>query len=400
MKMLKMIGIPILILLLVIPAIAVTTLDYGSIELSSNGATDSGHFYETWDLTACPMTISSTYDATRMVDDAGAHAWTEFGVRTVGDSDFNPTWDVEGSGVWLATDYDWTVNTFDPDPVGFPTLDLDDKLILQKAGGHGEGDYNLPSAPPASGNNHRFWWDRDGVDPWQNPATANTGGIYQFVLTLQKTTDSAGTAYMKIRNLDQGFETDGNWNTIELTPAGMTFTGDMKQMQVFYGLYGYGAPHTAGLNDISVTGCLVLVDGMATGGGWYIPEAGNDEFGPKFIGEIPDGKATFGFIAKQKDGKSSGNLEFQYHADNFKFKSTAYESVTVSSTQAIFWGVGTIEGREGTFKFRVNAFDADKTPNTSDNDRFAIRIWTDDVDNPVHRSQGDLSGGQIVVHKK
>jgi hypothetical protein len=139
---------------------------------------------------------------------------------------------------------------------------------------------------------------------------------------------------------------------------------------------------------------------MATGGGWYIPEEGTDEFGSKFVGENSGGKATFGFIAKQKDGKSSGNLEFKYHADNFNFKSTSYDSVTVSSTQAIFWGVGTIEGREGTFKFRVNAFDADKTPNASDNDRFAIRIWTDDVDNPVHRSQGDLSGGQIVVHKK
>lgn len=61
--------------------------------------------------------------------------------------DFNPTWMTEGSGVWLATDYDWTVNTFDPDPVGSPTLDLDDKLILQKGGGMDEGYYNLPSTP-------------------------------------------------------------------------------------------------------------------------------------------------------------------------------------------------------------------------------------------------------------
>ena len=32
-----------------------------------------------------------------------------------------------GSGVWLATDYDWTANTFNPDPPGAPRLDLDDK---------------------------------------------------------------------------------------------------------------------------------------------------------------------------------------------------------------------------------------------------------------------------------
>ena len=61
---------------------------------------------------------------------------------------------------------------------------------------------------------------------------------------------------MTINGLNQGFETDGNWNTIELTPAGMTFTGDMAQMQVFYGLYGYGATHSVTFKDITVTGCL------------------------------------------------------------------------------------------------------------------------------------------------
>lgn len=159
---------------------------------------------------------------------------------------------VEGSGVWLATDYHWGVNTFDPDPVGYPSLDLDDKLLLQKVGGQGEGAYNLPSSPPIPGNNHRFWWDRDGVDPWQNPATANTGGMYEVIITLHATSDTTGTAYMNIRGLDQGFETNGNWNTIELTPAGMTWAGDMKHLLVFYGIYGYGATHTAQFEDITV----------------------------------------------------------------------------------------------------------------------------------------------------
>jgi len=158
-----------------------------------------------------------------------------------------------GSGVWLATDYEWSVNTFDPDPVGAPTLDLDDKLILQRQGGYGEGAYNLPSTPPAPGNNHRVWWDRDGVDPYQNPATANTEGVYQIVITLHATSATQGTAYMNIRGFDQGFETDGDWNTIELTPAGMTFIGDMTQLQVFYGLYGYGSTHTASFTDITVS---------------------------------------------------------------------------------------------------------------------------------------------------
>ncbi len=165
---------------------------------------------------------------------------------------YKPTKDA-GSGIWLATDYDWTTNTFDPDPLNAPTLDLDDKLILQQRSGYDERYYDLPSVPPNPWANHRVWWDRDGVDPWQNPATANTGGIYQIVISLHATSDTAGTAYMNIRGLDQGFEVDGNWNTIELTPAGMTFSGDMKHMQVFYGIYGYGATHGVSFTNIVVT---------------------------------------------------------------------------------------------------------------------------------------------------
>ncbi len=179
--------------------------------------------------------------------------WATYFTYSQASGDFNPTWDVEGSGVWLATDYEWTANTFDPDPPGAPTQDLDDKLILQKAGGHGEGDYNLPSTPPNPWANHRVWWDRDGVDPWQNDETANTGGIYAIEITLHATSPTSGEAYMNIRGLDQGFEVDGNWSTIELTPAGMTFTGDMEHLQVFYGLYGYGATHTVVFTDITVT---------------------------------------------------------------------------------------------------------------------------------------------------
>ena len=235
------------------------TINYGDVSLTSLGSTDSGHFPEFWDLTACDMIISFTYDANGLVDDAGAHAWAELGVREFGYGDFNPTWQVEGAGVWLATDYDWNVDTFDPDPPGSPILDLDDKLILQKAGGHGEGDYNLPSTPPNPGANHRVWWDRDGVDPWQNDETANTGGIYNVVIKLTAISATTGEAYMEINTLDQGFETDGDWSTIELTPAGMTFSGDMKHMQVFYGLYGYGATHSIFFEDITVQGCLAPI---------------------------------------------------------------------------------------------------------------------------------------------
>jgi len=387
-----------------VPAVSVaaatmqTTMYYGDVDLS--GGFQSGHFLQVWDLTCQPMTISFTYDANGLVDDETVqwqdHAWAELGIRAVGYDDFNPTYGVEGAGVWLATDYDeWQqLNTFDPDPQGAPTQDLDDKLILQKAGGNGEGDYNLPSPPPAPGNNHRVWWDRDGVDPWQNDETANTEGIYEVIITLEATGPTSGKAYMNIRGLDQGFETDGNWNTIELTPAGMTFTGDMKQMQVFYGLYGYGATHSVAFEDITVEGCLVLEEGMATGGGWFIPESQNSH------GLTLDGsKATFGFVAKQKSDKSTGQLEFQYKGDGLNLKSTSYDWVSVATTQVMFEGEGILNGVPG-YKFRVWAFDGDKAGGQPD--RFTIRIWTggDNYDSPTYRAEGDLGGGQIVVHKK
>jgi len=390
------------LLLLLVPTVAgaasaPTTLYYGDVSLS--GGLQAGNFPQVWDLTACDVTLSFTYDGNGLVDSVDtdadgwqdAHAWAELGVRAVGYGNFNPTWQSEGAGVWLATDYHWAVNTFDPDPLGSPTLDLDDKLILQKGGGWDESYYNLASTPPNPWANHRIWFDRDGIDQWQaqNPlavdgGTYNTGGTYDVVITLHADNSTSGTAYMTINGLDQGFETDGNWNTMELSPAGMTFTGDMTQMQVFYGLYGYGATHSISFSDITVTGCLVLEEGMATGGGWFI--AGDTT--PAKGSVTPGGKATFGFVAKQKTATSSGQLEFQYKTDDLNLKSTSYDWVTVSTTQVIFEGTGRLNGEDG-HKFRVWAFDGDKAGGQPD--RFTIRIWTgsDTYDMPTYRAQGD-----------
>lgn len=282
--------------------IAATQINYPNQSLS--GGFQSGNFEDIWDLTACDLTLSFTYDGNGLSDIAEAHAWSEFGIRQVGASNFNPT---IGSGVWLATDYDWTVGTFNPDPVDAPTLDLDDKFILQRQGGQGEGVYNLPSVPSAPGNNHRFWWDRDGVDPWQNDETANTDGFYNILIDLSANSSTTGEAYMKINSLDQGFETDGNWSTIEITPAGMTFTGDMTQMQVFYGLYGYGTTHSVAFNDIQVTGCRSAVEPDKVTGGSEKLIAGGTNFG----------LAVNAVHAGKNGDKLNGKIE--YSRDNLKF---------------------------------------------------------------------------------
>lgn len=252
------------------------TKTYSSVTHSSNGSTSGSNFADIWDLTAGDMEISYSVDLNGIKDedpgtggwDWGDHAWSEFGIRdTSTTTNFNP----DGKGIWMASDYSDTngkwppikINTFDPDPVGAPTYDMDDKFVLQRISGQAEGNYNLPSTPPSPGNNHRFWFDRDGVDQWQddsplavNGSTYNTEGTYEIKIKLHATSNTTATAYMTVNGLDQGFETNGNWNNIELTPAGMTWTGDMKHLQVFCGLYGYGANHSVIFSNVSVTGYL------------------------------------------------------------------------------------------------------------------------------------------------
>ncbi len=246
-------------------AVSATTLDYGDIILS--GGEQSGHFPQVWDLTACDLTLTFTYDGNGLVDDlgSGAHAWAQLGLRQVGFPDFNPTWMTEGAGVWLSSDYDWAANTFDPDAA--PALDMDDKLILQKGGGMDEGAYNLPAPPPNPWANYAVWFDRDGVDPWQallwgaiDGVTYNTGGLYPIELALHAVSADSGEAFLTINGASQGFY-DPAWydGPPQIMPAGMTFSGDLTQMQVFYGLIGYGAQHTVAFRDLIVAGCLATL---------------------------------------------------------------------------------------------------------------------------------------------
>lgn len=165
----------------------------------------------------------------------------------------------------------------------------------------------------------------------------------------------------------------------------------------FYGAVEITNP--AGLGD-EVTD-YVLYDpwigkaGMATGGGWFFAEANGGH------GNVtPGGKATFGFVARQKSDKSSGQLEFQYKTDGLNLNSTSYDWVAVAATQVMFEGIGRLNGAD-SYKFRVRAVDGDAVGGAAP-DRFEIRIWIGDDtwDMPTYRAEGYLEGGQIVVHKK
>jgi len=71
----------VLTLFSMLPTAAADTTSYGTVTLS--GGYQAGHFTDVWDLTAGDITLSFTYDGNGLVDDAGAHAWAELGVRSL-----------------------------------------------------------------------------------------------------------------------------------------------------------------------------------------------------------------------------------------------------------------------------------------------------------------------------
>jgi hypothetical protein len=395
------------------------TIYYGDIELPFGG----GFFLQlqTWDLNACDVTVSYTLDLSGAPNVAYTGNYGQSGY--VGLVYPGSTW----AGAWMSgflCDWDNASTEFPTYPDKDDTQDLDDKFNMQRSPNSAPWDETLydvycetntvVSPPFGSGSNYGIWFDRDGVDPWQadmwgmvDGGTYNTDGIYEVQITYHKASSDKGTAcpvfFPDLENDDApgGYGIPTGFNRLSPGPgyadfpAGISFDTDetkMSSMQVFVsGNPGNGA---IVVRDLTVTGCLVLEDGMATGGGWFIPETASAH------GLVnPGGKATFGFVAKQKDSKSSGQLEFQYHADGLNLKSTSYNWVTLSNTQVIFQGEGRLNDEEG-YKFRVWAFDGDKAGGQPD--RFTIRIWTgsDSYESPTYRAEGDLGGGQVVVHKK
>lgn len=371
------------------------TFYFGDFELSE---WQTQNLPQIWDLTQCDLTLTYTIDLSGQLNSG----WTpvQVGLREVGCGNIDPD-----HGGWMQSIWQ------NPDGGTNPVeADLDDHFVLVDHGWDSdEKDYDVDdnwrvvSPPFGSYDSYAFWFDRDGVDEYQatywnykDGKTYNTNGMYDVVIEYRN--DEAATLSTMMATINgesQGFYLDGYSSTAPPSeqPVGKSFTADdMSQMQVFLGRGG--GEGSVVVSDLTVTGCLVMENGMATGGGWFTAE---DTGG---IGNVtPGGKASFGFVAKRKNDMSSGQVVFQYKTDDLNLKSTSYDWVTLATTQVMFEGIGTLNGNEG-YKFRVRAIDGDKINNGTD--RFEIRIWTpqDDYLSPTHRAEGNLMGGQIVVHKK
>lgn len=369
------------------------TFYFGDVELSEG---QSQNFPQLWDLMKCDLTLSYTIDLSAQA--SGGWTPVQVGLRDVGYGNIDPN----GQGGWMQAN--WQNPDTDPE-----LADIDDHFLLVDHGwSSDEQNYDVDEngnivTQFGSYNSYAFWFDRDGVDPdqatywnYKDGITYNTNGVYDVVITYEYD-DAAVRATMMatINGESQGFYLDPTYSSTDPPseqPVGKSFTADdLSQMLVFLGRGGGGG--SVIVSDLTVTGCPVMEAGMATGGGWFITE---DTGG---IGNVtPGGKASFGFVAKRKKDVSTGQVVFQYKTDDITLKSSSYDWVTVSNVQAMFEGVGTLNGEDG-FKFRVRAVDGDKLGTGVD--RFEIRIWTpsDDYLKPTHRAEGDLGGGQVVVHK-
>jgi hypothetical protein len=129
--------------------------------------------------------------------------------------------------------------------------------------------------------------------------------------------------------------------------------------------------------------------GFVTGGGWIDSPPEAYEIDPTLTG-----KASFGFVARYNRGATvpDGNTQFHFKAGDLNFRSSSYEWLVVSGTNAQFKGEGTING-EGSYQFMLTADDG--SPDT-----FRIHIWGDGGKIYDNGPQQALSGGSVVIHKK
>jgi hypothetical protein len=271
----KRLGTGVFFVVLFLVAMSLTaygkTTNYGNLTLSPGYL--ATNFADVWDLTKGDLSLSYTIDMSHITQTAAWEtSYTEVGLRQVGAANFNPgPFNVYqgGAGGWLTS----LVGDLTPSP-GHQSLM--DKHNLSASGGRGDADYDMAAGhiyrgPSGGTTNYGIWFDRDSVDQWQadywgsvDGGTYNTGGVYNVVITYHALSDTLGDMFVTINGIPTGFFTDGVWKNAEpdFYPAGLSFTGDMSQMQVFAGLW---SPATAGgdvfLSDITATGTPVPLPG-------------------------------------------------------------------------------------------------------------------------------------------
>jgi hypothetical protein len=241
------------------------TINYGNVTYSP-GYTAS-NYSDVWNLMAGDLNLTYSIDLSGVTQTVAYETpYVEVGLRQVGAGNFNPgpfnTYQ-GGKGGWMTS----LVGDLASNPT---SLNINDKHNLSASGGRGESDYDVYAsdpttvvAPPFGSFNTRYiWGDRDGVDPWQDTKMANTGGTYDIEIVYHAISPTLGSMIATINGngtdtVYQEFLVGGTYY-----PGGLSFKGDMTQMQVFTGAwYTAGAGGSVGVSNITATGTLVPAPG-------------------------------------------------------------------------------------------------------------------------------------------
>jgi hypothetical protein len=145
---------------------------------------------------------------------------------------------------------------------------------------------------------------------------------------------------------------------------------------------------------------------FTTAGGYFYPPAGSLVSNP-----TASGKTNVGNNCKPKStGGFQGNLEFDFKAGNFNFKSgnpMSWEYLSIANCYfAIFKGSGTVNG---TGNYGVLVAQTDKDRNPSNNNNIRIKVWNKNAGNAVvfDTQPGDpdnalpvtpLANGTVKIH--
>jgi hypothetical protein len=258
-------------------------------------------------------------------------------------------------------------------------------------------------------------------------ASGNVSSVFTQVITFTSVTidasgsstpvalGSAATLYAKVTpaeagiivtfKLDQGTVAYGTYGTYTaITDASgiatKTVSGLTVEVYRVYAIAGDGcATSTAYLAVFDPNGSFV------TGGGWITSPLGAYVADPSLTG-----KANFGFVSKYKKGSNipDGNTEFQFQTGNLNFTSSSYSSgsLVIAGKQAIYKGIGTINGVNG-YSFMVSAVDG-QVSGGGNIDMFRMKIWNTSTGTIIYDnnlSSADnatpttaLGGGSIVIH--
>lgn len=223
---------------------AAVTASYPNV---SNQSVTFDGYYDAWDLNQCDLEITYTLDMSAYVPcPMWNTAWSSVGVNG------------SASG-WASSGAPGACET-DPN-----NLDIDDKFNLGAPNRYDETSYDVsngvvvgsPIGNPWS--NYGFWFDRDGVDPYQpnlwgavDGGTYNTGGVYAVKVVFHAISDTQGYMAMEVNGVKQGFFDTWKNAQPDYYPVGKTLTGsDLTKLQVFASVWGEGV--TA--SNITATGC-------------------------------------------------------------------------------------------------------------------------------------------------